>query len=144
MTADAIEHSGVRLATLGTGTLETLRHNLPPAAGIYNPVDLMGDARADRYAMALDAALADPGVDGALVLLTPQVTTDVEGTARAAVRAANRWKKPVIASFMGGASIREGEAILVRGHVPSYRYPEHAVGAFEAMVHYGRLRAHLP
>ena len=141
MTADAIEHSGVRLATLGTGTLETLRHNLPPAAGIYNPVDLMGDARADRYAMALDAALADPGVDGALVLLTPQVTTDVEGTARAAVRAANRWKKPVIASFMGGASIREGEAILVRGHVPSYRYPEHAVGAFEAMVHYGRLRA---
>ncbi len=140
MAADAIENSGVRLASLSAGTTSLLHDRLPPAAGVYNPVDLMGDAQADRYRLALDAVLDDPMVDGALVLLTPQVTTQVERTAREVVRSFRGHAKPVLGGFMGGVSIVAGERILLGGKVPNYRYPEHGVGAFEAMCRWSDAR----
>ena len=46
-------------------------------------VDIIGDASIDRYENALGAVIRDEGVDGALVILTPQSMTDVLGTAEA-------------------------------------------------------------
>ena len=70
--SDAIEHSGLRMARFGTDTIEALQSSLPPTAAVYNPVDLIGDARDDRYSAALDAVLEDPGVNGVFVIFTPQ------------------------------------------------------------------------
>lgn len=131
--ADAVEKSRVKMAQLAEETVARLREFLPSTAALYNPVDVIGDARADRYQKALEVLLPDPGVDGILVLLTPQSMTEIERTAELVGRAAASRKKPVLTSFMGEASVAEARRILRRHQVPDYPFPEEAVRAFEAM-----------
>ncbi len=59
---------------------------LPPAANLYNPIDVLGDAIAERYSFALSTALDDPNVDIVLILLTPQAMTEAKATAEAIVK----------------------------------------------------------
>jgi len=134
--ADACERSDTVMAEISAETVKRLRKLLPPAAGFFNPVDVLGDAGADRYSGALEAVLDDAGVGGALVILTPQAMTEVEKTAKEIARLASASDKPVLASFMGGASITKGVDILEKAGVPVYNYPEEGVGAFESLVRY--------
>ncbi|MCL4459108.1 MAG: acetate--CoA ligase family protein [Chloroflexi bacterium] len=133
MATDALERSGLELATFQPETVRTLRKHLPSAAAVYNPVDVIGDARADRYRVALRTVLQDPGVESVVVILTPQVMTEIEETARAIVEEATETDKAIIASFMGGDLIEPGVRILTEGHVPNYLFPERAVAALVAM-----------
>lgn len=132
---DAIERSGMRLAELGDATLARLRAGLPPAASCANPIDVIGDARADRYEVALAAALADPAVDAVLVLFTPQAGSEPERTAEVIARLAAQHGKPVLTSYMGAASIGPALAILNQRRIPNYAFPEQAVAALRALVH---------
>ena len=63
--------SGLELAKFSQGTVEVLTSHLPPTANVLNPVDVIGDAPEDRYEDALAAVIRDDGVDGAIVILTP-------------------------------------------------------------------------
>ena len=134
--ADAVERSLVKMASLTPATVERLRVALPPTAALYNPVDVIGDAKEDRYRAALDAVAADPGVDGVLALSTPQAMTDYDKFAEAAGQAATAGGKTLFAAFMGEASLTKARAILRQYSVPQYPYPEPAVKTFEAMVKY--------
>ncbi|MBI4318401.1 MAG: acetate--CoA ligase family protein [Chloroflexi bacterium] len=136
MATDACEQWGIQLARFTPETVAELRRGLPSTASVYNPVDLVGDAGADRYRVAVRAVMSDPGVDGLLVLLTPQRLTDVAGTARVIVEAAalsGRTPKPVLAGFMGKETVRAGVDILHQARVPNYPFPERAVFAFAHM-----------
>ncbi|MDO8446828.1 MAG: acetate--CoA ligase family protein [Deltaproteobacteria bacterium] len=135
--ADACERFRVELAELSGDTINKLRESLPPVAGFFNPVDVIGDARADRYEAAVNTVLSDPNVNGALVILTPQAMTEVEKTADI-VANASRSGKPLIASFMGEASIKGAVDILRKGGVPNYPYPERGVKSFASMVRYAQ------
>ena len=75
---DAAERNGLALAHFSQGTIEPLQRDLPPTANVFNPIDVIGDARSDRYRIALAAALADPNVDAVLVLFTPQAGSEPE------------------------------------------------------------------
>jgi acetyl coenzyme A synthetase (ADP forming)-like protein len=137
--ADAAERTNVRLAGFEKNTIDTLRANLPSTAAVYNPVDVIGDAAADRYKVALDAVAADPGVDGVLVLLTPQDMTEPVDTARLVASTSN-GEKPILTSFMGGLKISEAVNFLREEKVPNFPYPERAVAAFDAMCSYSEQR----
>ncbi len=142
MAADAIEREGLAFARPTEETTEKLAAALPPAANVHNPVDVLGDARADRYELALDAVLADPNVDTVLVLLTPQATTQCEATAEAVVRLArDGHRKPVLACFMGGQLVQRAHSILRDGGIPNYDSPEGAVAVIKAMADHVRWRA---
>jgi acyl-CoA synthetase (NDP forming) len=134
MATDACERAGLQLAPLSQETMEVLRCALPAAASVLNPIDLLGDAPAACYGLALDAALADPQVGGVLVILTPQAMTEVEATARIVGAAAQATDKPVLACFMGRASVESGVLVLEESGVPNYPVPERAVAAFAAMA----------
>jgi len=134
--ADAVERSMVRMASLSAATVETLRGALPPTAALYNPVDVIGDAREDRYKAALDAVASDSSVDGVLALSTPQAMTDYDKFAEAVGQAAKACDKPIFTAFMGEASLIKARTILRKYGVPQYPYPEPAVKTFEAMVKY--------
>lgn len=138
MATDACERSGLSLASLEPETVESLRQALPTAAGLYNPVDVLGDAPAKLYAKAMELVLADNGVDSLLVLLTPQGLTDIVGTARMVAEAAARSDKPVVAGFMGKRDIEPGIEILRRAGVPNYPFPERAVHALAAASSYSQ------
>lgn len=134
--ADAIERSGLRLATLGPATVERLLAVLPASASLFNPIDILGDARSDRYRAALAAAIADPDVDGLIVLLTPQAQSELVETAEAIAAEAAGHGKPVVASFMGGFSLGPALAALNRRGIPNYTFPERAVQSLAAMYSY--------
>jgi acetyltransferase len=143
MAADAVEKSGMTVAPLEKGTAKSLRDALPAAASVGNPIDVLGDADPDRYAMAVNAAQDDETVDAIIVLLTPQAMTYPAETARA-VAGALKGEKPVLAAFMGGKDVMPGRAELSAANLPDYDSPERAVSALRAMMDYAAWRRRPP
>ncbi len=133
MASDAIEHAGLRLAALTPETKQNLQAQLPPAASVANPIDVLGDAYADRYALAIEAALKDPNVNAVLLVLTPQTMTQIPETAEVLGRLSKQYNKPVFGAMMGDAAIRKGVEVLRSYDVPNYQVPERAVAAIAAM-----------
>ncbi|HRZ87782.1 MAG TPA: acetate--CoA ligase family protein [bacterium] len=134
--ADAVEKSTVKLASLTKETVDKLKEVLPPVAALYNPVDIIGDARDDRYKNAVEILEKDPNVDSIMVILTPQSMTNATEIARAIADTNTRSSKPIFTSFMGGGLVEEGARILNENKVPNYLYPERAVNSIEAMINY--------
>ncbi len=142
MAADAIEQQGLTFAKLTDETVKKLAAGLPAAANLYNPIDVLGDALADRYESALDVVLNDRNVNIVLVLLTPQVMTDAAATARAIVRiAAQKTAKPVLACFLGAGKVKEGAMILREAKIPQYDSIDSAVATIKAMTEYLKWRS---
>ena len=141
MAADAIERQGLTFAQLGEATIKKLGENLPAAANIHNPIDVLGDAFADRYEFALRTILEDPNVETVLVLLTPQAMTQPTETAEALVRVATENpRKPILACFLGADFVKEGLDVLRKGRIPTYDSPESAVKTIKALVNYIKWR----
>ncbi len=143
MAADQLLARGGSLAELEPATLATLDETLPPAWSHANPIDVLGDAPAQRFHDAVTAALADTQVDAVLVILTPQAMTDATGAADAVLTARREQssvgqQKPLLAAWMGGRSVREGLERLNAGGIATYAYPEQAVGAFMDLISYAR------
>ncbi|MDL2269118.1 acetate--CoA ligase family protein [Desulfosarcina sp. OttesenSCG-928-A07] len=135
---DMTIHSGLELAKLSEETVEALKSHLPDTANFNNPVDVIGDAAQDRYENALSAVIKDEGVDGAIVILTPQSMTNAIGTAEAVVRIAGRSHKPILCCFMGIIDVSAGVKYLQEHGVPVYRFPEGAAKSFGALYKYSR------
>ena len=144
MATDACERAGLQLASLESPALERLRRVLPTAASVLNPIDLLGDAQAERYGLALQTAAGDPNVGGILVILTPQMMTEIEETARIVGELAQGLDKPILACFMGREQVEPGVRILNQYRVPNYPVPERAVAALAAMMHHRRWRQRPP
>jgi len=142
--ADAVERSTVKMATLQPETVERLRAALPPTAALYNPVDVIGDAKDDRYRAALEAVAADPNVEGVLALTTPQAMTENDKFAEVVGQTAKQTGKPFFTAFMGEASLPKARVILRNYGIPQYPYPEPAVKTFEAMVRYREWQEYAP
>ena len=136
LATDAVERYGLKLARFEPERLRDLEQFLPDAASAANPVDLLGDAREDRYEFALDRVIGDPNVDAIMVLVTPQAMTDVERTAEVIVEAASRADVPVLACLMGQASLGRGPEILNSNGVPRFPFPERGARALYAMNAY--------
>jgi len=130
--------SGLELAKFQEETIEVLASHLPKTANLENPVDVIGDAPMDRYENALAAVIRDEGVDGALVILTPQSMTDVRGTAEAIVRIARRSPKPILCCFMGIIDVSSGVRYLQENGVPVFKFPENAAKTFGALYQYSQ------
>lgn len=122
----AIEH-GLELAKLDLENENELVSILPKAASAKNPIDVLGDAKADRYSVAIENVLGDPNVDSAVIILTPQSMTEIEANAKIIVASKQRFQKPIAAVFMGDDLVRPGVEILKQNNVAVYDNPEQAV-----------------
>jgi len=136
LATDSLERADLTMARFKGETIQSLVQYLPDAASAANPVDVLGDARSDRYKFALQTVIADPNVDGMLVLLTPQAMTEIEQTAAAVVEVSNQTDKPILACFMGEKEVKSGIDILTQSQVPNYPFPERAARSFRAMADY--------
>jgi len=135
---DVTVSSGLKLAKFSEETVDALESHLPAAANLHNPVDVIGDASYDRYENALGAVIKDEGVDGAIVILTPQSMTNALGTAEAIVRIARRTHKPILCCFMGIIDVSQGVKFLQTNGIPVFRFPENAAKAFGALYQYSK------
>ena len=137
MATDACEQFSLELANLEDETKERLKEKLPHDSSVANPIDILGDAKSDRYEIALEAILTDPNVDGVIVLLTPQSGSDEDETARLIIKISPGTKKTILTCFMGQKKVKGAIKILQNHGIPNYADPEDAVRVFEAMFRYG-------
>jgi acetyltransferase len=136
--ADMSEKLGLKLPQMSKENILSMSQLLPKNASLYNPVDIIGDASSDRYSVVLQRAIADPNIDGIMVILTPQAMTDVERTSEIIINAAGSTEKPIITSFIGEARVRKGIEKLKASSIPNFSYPETAVKAFKRLYEYNR------
>ena len=147
LTTDAAIRDGLQLARFSEGTVRELKKFLPATANTNNPIDVIGDARADRYNIAMNGAFNDPDVDAVFVILTPQSMTDIETIAREVVKVSVQHSKPVYASFMGEADVAPGVDILLRNRIPHYILPESMCRSFSRVYRFYRdldINSHMP
>lgn len=140
LATDALVLGGGTLPTLTQDTLQKLDAVLPAHWSHHNPVDVLGDADAARFTQALQIVSSDANVDGVLAILTPQSMTKPSEIAREVAELAATNALPLLASWMGAESVREGRAILNSARIPTYDYPDEAARAFVRMhEHHTRL-----
>jgi acetyl coenzyme A synthetase (ADP forming)-like protein len=141
LATDALERAGLTLSRFDPECIRSLERFLPDAASAANPVDVLGDARSDRYRFALEQIVADPHVDGVMVILTPQAMTEIAETARVVVDVARDSDIPIAACFMGEARVEEGTVILDENNIPNFPFPERIARVFKAMKVYRQNQA---
>jgi acetyltransferase len=141
MTTDAlIGHRG-KLAPLSKKTLDSLNAVLPNFWSHGNPIDVLGDAKADRYRAAVEACLNDPNVDGILVIFTQQAVSESIEIAKSIVELVKGkayQNKTILTSFMGYGAVQEANNILNANNIPTYSTPEQAVKTYMTMYQYQR------
>ena len=142
LAADALIEGNGTLADLSDETIQTLDNFLPPFWSRSNPVDLVGDAKADQYAAAVEALIKDPNNDALLIILTPQATAEPTATAERLKSLMLTRQKPIFACWMGGNAVAEAESFLNASGVPTFAHPDAAARAFCLMAQYSsNLRA---
>ncbi|MEK7501535.1 MAG: CoA-binding protein, partial [Patescibacteria group bacterium] len=133
VTADLIDLSrSLSLVEISDSTKEALRKVLPSMAAVGNPVDIIGDALSSRYEDALKILVDEKGVDAIILMLTPQMMTKVEETAKLIVQ--YRSKKPIIPVFIGGPTIQAGLEYLKRNALVNFNFPKDAVEALDNLA----------
>lgn len=143
LATDALIGSGGELAALSAETMAELDKILPAHWSHNNPVDILGDADAERYAQAIQLAANDPNSDGLLVILTPQAMTTPTQTAQLLQKqygrpAGYQYGKPILTSWMGGADVAAGQDILNQANIPTFDFPDTAARTFSYMWRYQR------
>jgi acetyltransferase len=142
LATDALIGEGGELAELSAETIAALDGILPRHWSRHNPVDIIGDAPPERFAQTVEIVKKDPGVDGLLVSLTPQGMTSPSEVAERMRPFAKIDGKPILASWMGGASVARAEEILNAASIPTFPFPDTAARAFAYMWQYSdNLRA---
>lgn len=136
MATDCAADLGLVMANLSDITIEKLNKVLPPTWSHGNPIDIIGDAQADRYHYAVQACLEDPNVDGVLTILTPQAMTKPLEAAKAVIDLSTKYTKPLLTSWMGGEQVTESRAAFKHSKIPTFRTPEPAVEVFSFLSAY--------
>ncbi len=138
MATDTLARYGQEPAPLDSETIQALDAFLPPFWSRGNPIDILGDASAQRFGRALDICFNAKNLDGVLVILAPQALTEPLAVAEALASAVKGRRYPVFSCWMGGKSIGPAVEILNEAGIPTYDTPERAVKAFLYMVEYAR------
>jgi acetyltransferase len=138
MATDSIIEHGGHLAELSPATMEALNKALPPYWSHANPIDVLGDASSDRFVASLKACLADPNVNGILVLYTPQGNATPDQMATEVAALVKGSSKPVLTVLMGGETVRGGRRIFAAAAIPCYGTPEEAARTYLSMYQYAR------
>ena len=136
LAADWINDMHLELAHLDPAAADAIRPRLAPQATLNDVMDLSEHASAGHYALALDAALKDPGVDGVLVAYSPKPSCSAAALAQVLADARAKTPKPLINCTMGSDDQDEAREILAKASIPSFRNPEAAVGAFSNIATY--------
>ncbi|MGP8069843.1 MAG: bifunctional acetate--CoA ligase family protein/GNAT family N-acetyltransferase [Candidatus Bathyarchaeia archaeon] len=138
LAADSIVTHGGQLAQLSDESMKILNAALPPYWSRGNPLDILGDADTARYELAVKTCIADPNVDGLLVIYTPQGTTQPTQLAEAVTKIAADRRKPMLTVWMGESAVREARGIFHKNDIPTYSTPEEAVKTYSYMYQYRR------
>ncbi|ELY61931.1 acetate--CoA ligase family protein [Natronolimnohabitans innermongolicus] len=140
LTTDAVGDSTLEMADFADGTIDALREAMPDEANVYNPIDAIGDADANRFGEALDVALNDPNVGSAVVVSAPTAVLQYDRLAETIIEKREDHDTPVVACLMGGERARAAEEVLREFGIPNYFDPSRAVSGLDALATYRDVR----
>ena len=124
LSSDLCEDNGLTMEKPNEATIEKLKKILPPMSSFNNPVDVLGDAKADRYENSLRILCESGQYKNIIVLLTPQLGTDAKGTAEAIVKLYSEFPKiNIFTSFIGGNRVQVGIDILKANNIINFDFP---------------------
>ncbi|WP_237152285.1 bifunctional acetate--CoA ligase family protein/GNAT family N-acetyltransferase [Oryzibacter oryziterrae] len=147
LAVDRIADLGGQLAQLAPETIAELDRVLPGAWSHANPVDMMGDAQADRYLATMKAVLADKGVDAIVVMNCPTALAPSRAAAEALVEAITDYKrthfgaKPVIAAWLGADD--GWEEVFNKAKIPVLETPNAAIEGLMQLVRHAEAQSAL-
>lgn len=127
ITADCLASSTLSLAGVSKKTKDSLIKILPKAASSNNPIDILGDAKEDRFRNSLEIIVKDKKIDSVLIILSPQSSTNVLETAKQIIEINKKTKKILIPVFMGAGFVKESIELFNKNNICSYSFPEEAV-----------------
>ncbi len=133
---DVLVQSAGKLTELSDGIKTQLSSFLPEAWSHNNPIDILGDASAERYAKTLEVMVKDPYSQGILVILTPQYMTDATKVADILKKSSESSDKPILASWMGAEKVEAGISKLKEANIPNFEFPDGACRTFGYMWSY--------
>jgi acetyl coenzyme A synthetase (ADP forming)-like protein len=134
---DAAEKYHLEMTTFEADTLTALKKTLPPTANIHNPVDIIGDADAERFGKALSIIVKDKNVDAIIVSVSPTVKTDMNDIASTLCDYAKANPKlPILANLLSFEAEPSFTQILDKESIPNFHFPDINVRVFAAMVKY--------
>jgi len=136
LATDILVMGGGHLAELGEDTIRKLDAVLPATWSRANPVDIIGDAPAERYLKSLDILLAAPKADALLFVLAPVAVVNSVDIARRMVGPLTETTRPVFVSWLGVDLVAEAKRILEEAGIPVYETPEDAARAFLHLAQY--------
>jgi acetate---CoA ligase (ADP-forming) len=139
--ADAAIRNGLELPPLADAVRTPLVSHLPSIASVSNPIDMTADAGSEGYRYSLGLLLGSPAVDGVLVIATPTGTMTGTSVAEAIVAAKGSTSKPIVACLFGLTDLSREVLILEESGVPTFTFPEEAVGGLGALARYYTWRA---
>jgi acetyltransferase len=143
LAADALEQRGGRLSTLSEGAVAALDRVLPAGWSGGNPIDILGDAKGDRYQAALEILAGETGQDAILVMNCPTGVAEPGEGVDAVLAAKAAARAPVLSAWVGEATAAASRTRLSRAQVPAYETPDEAVAAFMQLVEHRRGQAAL-
>ena len=138
MATDACVHNGLDIAPLTEKTKTELRKHIPPTASTANPVDIIGDAGAERYDAALRLLVEDENIDGIIPIWTPTLMAEAPDIARIITEVGKKCDKPILACIQTMGPSAEIRRILLEDRIPWYQFPENAARAMAAMAQFSR------
>jgi acetyltransferase len=141
MATDALIAQGGTLAKLSDKTMEALNNILPHFWSKGNPIDILGDAKADRYRAVVEACLNDDNVDGIVIIYTAQAVVEPVEVAKSLaelIRSRTYQNKTILTSFMGYGAVEEANRIFIDNNIPTYSTPEQAIKTYQYMYQYKR------
>jgi acetyltransferase len=138
LATDATVLNHAELTPLKESIVKEFDTFLPEAWSHSNPIDILGDANAERYGKAVELALQDENSHGLLVILSPQDMTDSTGIAKELAPLVASPSKPILASWMGGETVQEGASLLSQAKIPVFNYPDDAAKTFAMMWRYSQ------
>src|SRR5690606_9797235 len=133
---DYIVKNDLKLAEISEDTKKLLASVLPFNASFHNPVDVIGDANAERYRNTLDILIKEESIDAIFVLLTPQIVTEVEETAKVVINNSKMTNKPIIPVFLGGKYISFGLQKFYDEKIPAFKDISEAIETFAVLYNY--------
>lgn len=143
LAVDRLIDFGGMPAVLEVGTIEKLDKVLPKGWSRSNPVDIIGDAGADRYARVLEIIAQDKNTDAILVINCPTALASSTGVALTLSKKISLFsdsRKTVVAAWLGGSAARPGREILSSQNIPVYETPEDAIRGFSYLTNYSKLQ----
>ena len=123
----------IEAAKLSPETNEAIIKAVPTIAGLTNPIDVRGDAKAEYFRGAIQAVIKDPAVGGLVIMGSPLDTADLESIAKIIVEMRDDIPVPTTCCFPGGDKCERANRILREGKVPCFPTPDRAVRALSIL-----------